>query len=104
MKSLKEQINESIIGGIIFTIAAVALAGGGAAFVEDLKYTIMRNMDKKRYVRDFEKKFSKEELIEITDEIRQNPTLRNWKTWNDFVTMMNTEQKFQNITNKAREL
>lgn len=104
MKSLKEQINESILGGILFAVAAVAVAGMGTAFVKDIQYSIMKNMDKRRQVKEFEKQFSKEELVDIVDNIQKNPELRNWTTWNDFVRMINTEKRFKTITDKAKEI
>lgn len=104
MKDLKTYINESIIGGIFFAIAAICAAGIGSSSISSTSFDISVRKNKKKVIEDFKNNFSKNRYNKYVQDILSDPVLNGWESWNSFVSMIEQGEQFNIITDKAKEL
>lgn len=104
MKELKEYLNESIIGGIFFAIAAICAAGASSAFISDTSFNLSVRRNKKKIIEDFKNNFSGNTYNKYMQDLISNPILNEWDDWKTFTNMIENGEKFNIITDKAKEL
>jgi len=104
MKELKEYLNESIIGGIFFTIAAICMAGVSSAFISDASFNLSIKHNKKKIIEDFKNNFSENAYNKYIQDLINNPILNEWNDWKIFTSMIENGEKFNIITDKAKDL
>ena len=100
----ESRVDESILGGILFSIIAVAAAGLGSAIVADIQSNIVKRLDKKQLFNKIKNEFSSEDIKEINDEIENQPEIKSWNDWNSFINMIENGERIKNISSKAKDV
>lgn len=98
------QIDESFLGGLLFSVIAIAAAGLGSAVTADIQSDIMNRREKKSFYNKFKDNLSEDELEEINDEIKDTPELNKWSKWHSFINMIENGERFGKITDIAKDI
>ena len=100
----ESRIDESFLGGLLFSVIAIAAAGLSSAVVSDIQSNIVKRRDKKLLYNKIKDNLSKEDIEEINNELEDTPELKNWSLWDSFIEMIENGERFGKITDKAKEV